>query len=398
MNREDFLMLNKNIIYFDNGATTLKPKQVKEAVNDYYDKYTANAHRGDYKTSAKVDLLYEETRQKVCNLINAREKSEIVFTSGTTQSINWIVFGYFKNILKKGDEVLLTQSEHASNILPWFKLAKDIGIKIKYIELNSDYEIDEEHLKKAITSRTKVISIAHITNVIGDTRDLKMISEIAHKNNILLVVDAAQSIAHSKIDVQNMDIDFLAFSAHKMYGPTGVGVLYGKYELLDKLEPMLYGGGMNAMFLENGYMELREIPTRLEAGTPNIEGVIGLGEAIDYLNDIGMDKIVKYEHDLRSYLLNKLNQLDFIEIYNANNKGTTLAFNINGVFSQDTAIYLDKYNICVRAGSHCAKILNNALNINNTCRISLSFYNTKEEIDLLINVLKNSENIWKEIL
>ena len=342
-------------------------------------------------------MLYEETRQKVCNLINAREKSEIVFTSGTTQSINWIVFGYFKNT-KTRFCFRYTESEHASNILPWFKLAKDIGIKIKYIELNSDYEIDEEHLKKSITSRTKVISIAHITNVIGDTRDLKMISEIAHKNNILLVVDAAQSIAHSKIDVQNMDIDFLAFSAHKMYGPTGVGVLYGKYELLDKLEPMLYGGGMNAMFMENGYMELREIPTRLEAGTPNIEGVIGLGKAIDYLNDIGMDKIVKYEHDLRSYLLNKLNQLDFIEIYNANNKGTTLAFNINGVFSQDTAIYLDKYNICVRAGSHCAKILNNALNINNTCRISLSFYNTKEEIDLLINVLKNSENIWKEIL
>jgi len=213
-----------------------------------------------------------------------------------------------------------------------------------------------------------------------------------------MVVDAAQSIAHMNVDVQDTDIDFMAFSSHKMYSTTGTGVLYGKFELLDKIVPINYGGGMNAMFTKDGYYELREIPTRLEAGTPNIEGVIALGEVINYLSHIGMDNIFRYEHNLRSYLIEELGKLDFIELYNKNNDSAIIAFNIKGVFSQDTAVYLDKYNICVRAGNHCAKILNNVLNINNTCRISLSFYNTKEEVDALINVLKNSKNIWQEIL
>ena len=213
-----------------------------------------------------------------------------------------------------------------------------------------------------------------------------------------MVVDAAQGAPHKKIDVQDMDIDFMAFSGHKMYGPTGIGVLYGKFDLLDKLIPMNYGGGMNAMFTKDGYLELREIPTRLEGGTPNIEGVLGLSAAIDYLNNIGMDNINKYEKELRNYLLNELEKLDFITIYNKGVESNIVAFNIDGVFAQDTAIYLDKYNICVRAGNHCAKMIDNVFNISNTVRISLSFYNTKEEVDLLINVLKNSKNIWKEIL
>ena len=299
-----------------------------------------------------------------------------------------IVFGYFRNKLKKGDEVLITMSEHASNILPWFILEREIGIKVKYIELDNNNEIAMDKLNNSINKNTRVISIAHITNVIGDVRDIKKIATIAHKNNILLVVDAAQSIAHTKIDVKDMDIDFLAASSHKMYGPTGIGILYGKFNLLKDLIPLEYGGGMNAMFDKDGYIELKDLPDRLEAGTPNI----------DYLNSIGIDKIHKYEHELRDYLVSKLKELDFIELYNANNYSTSVAFNIKGVFSQDTAIYLDKYHICVRAGNHCAKILNNVFNINNTCRITLSFYNTREEVDLLINVLKNSKNIWKEIL
>lgn len=398
MNRNDFELLNKNIVYFDNGATTLKPKCVKNAICNYYTEYTANAHRGDYSLSATVDSLYEGTREKIRDFINAKETSEIVFTSGTTNSMNMIVSGFFRNYLKRDDEVLVTLSEHASNILPWFILQKEIGIKVKYIELNDKHEVTIGNVKNAITDKTKVISLAMITNVIGDERPIKEISKIAHDNNILMVVDAAQGAPHKKIDVQDMDIDFMAFSGHKMYGPTGIGVLYGKFDLLDKVKPFNYGGGMNAMFTKDGYVELREIPTRLEGGTPNIEGVLGLSAAIDYLNNIGMDKINKYERGLRKYLINELSKLDFITIYNKDVDTNIVAFNIDGVFAQDTAIYLDKYNICVRAGNHCAKMIDNVFNISNTVRISLSFYNTKEEVDLLINVLKNSKNIWKEIL
>ena len=399
MNREDFPILsNSNLIYFDNGATTLKPKCVVDIVNDYNTKFTANAHRGDYKNSLTVDTLYDNTRDKIKDFINAKERSEIVFTSGTTEGMNMIIFGYFANVLKKDDEVLITLSEHASNIIPWFILQKEIGIKVKYIPLNEHHEVTIENFKKSITDKTKVVSIAYVTNVIGDERPIKEISKIAHDNNIFVVVDAAQGAPHKKIDVQNDDIDFMAFSGHKMYGPTGIGVLYAKFDLLDKITPMNYGGGMNAMFTRDGYVELREIPTRLEGGTPNIEGVLGLSEAISYLEDIGMDKINEYEKNLRKYLISELSKLDFIEVYNKDNDTNIVAFNIKGVFAQDAAIYLDKYNICVRAGNHCAKILDNVFNVSNTVRISLSFYNTKEEIDLLINVLKNSSNIWKEIL
>lgn len=400
MHREDFPILNNNnnLVYFDNGATTLKPKCVIDSIVDYNSKYTSNAHRGDYKNSLTVDNLYEGTRKKVMQFINAKEVSEIVFTSGTTDSLNRIVFGYFKNILHKDDEVLITLSEHASNVLPWFVLQEDLGIKVKFIPLNENNEVTFENVKSVINENTKVISLAHITNVIGDTRPIKEISKLAHENGVYMVLDAAQSVPHIKVDVQELDVDFMAFSAHKMYSTTGVGVLYGKFDLLDKMKPLTYGGGMNAIFTKDGYYELREIPTRLEAGTQNIEGVLALGSVIDYLNSIGMDNIYKYEHNLRKYLIDELSKLDFIDLYNKDNDSAIVAFNIKGVFSQDTAVYLDKYNICVRAGNHCAKILNNVFHINNTCRISLGFYNTKEEIDLLINVLKNSKNIWQEIL
>ena len=399
MNREDFAILrNSNVVYFDNGATTLKPDMVRNAIDDYYNKYTSNIHRGDYTNSLKVSELYEECRDKIREYINAKHSSEIIFTSGTTDSLNNIILGYFKYKLKNGDEVIISESEHASNILPWFVLEKELGIVIKYVNLSNKNEVTIDNLKKVITDKTKVVSLAHVTNVIGDIRDIKGISKVCHDNNILLVVDAAQSIAHTKVDVQDMDIDFMAFSGHKMYGPTGIGVLYGKFDLLQEVMPRNYGGDMNAMFTRDGYMELKDLPSRLEAGTPNIEGVLGLSACVDYINNIGIEKISRYEHELRDYLLNRLRELDFIKIYNEDNYSTTVAFNINGVFSQDTAIYLDKYNICVRAGNHCAKILKDVFNVANTCRISLSFYNTKNEVDLLINVLKNSKNIWEEIL
>ena len=398
MNRDDFPMLKQDIIYFDNGATTLKPKSVIDSISDYYSNYSANAHRGDYKISQKVDNMYEGVREKIRKFINAREASEIVFTSGSTDAINRVVFGYFKYKLKKGDEVLITESEHASNILPWFILEKSMGIVVKYIPLNEDNEVTIENVSKVISNKTRVISLAYVTNVIGDIRPIRDICNLAHKNNILVTVDGSQSAGHIKMDMIVDDIDFLAVSAHKMYGPTGVGFLYGKYDLLNEMVPLEYGGGMNAMFLSDGYMELREVPVRFEAGTQDIAGIIGMGAAIDYLNKIGLKNIIKYEHELKEYLVSRLNELDNIIMYNEKTIGNIVAFNVVNVFSQDTAMYLDKYNICVRAGNHCAKILNNVFNVNNTCRISLSFYNNKEEIDKLIDVLKNSNNIYNEIL
>lgn len=399
MNREDFKMLNNNeLIYFDNGATTLKPQTVVDSIVEYYTSYCANAHRGDYHNSMIVDTKYEEVREKIQKFINAPDKSEIVFTSGATDGLNRIVFGYFKKYLKSGDEVLITQSEHASNVLPWFILAKEKKLKINYIKLDENNEVTKENLKKAITKQTKVISLAYITNVIGDIRPIRDICTIAHQHNILVVGDAAQSLSHIKTDVTLDDIDFLVGSAHKLYGPTGVGFLYGKFSLLNQMDPLNYGGGMNAMYLMDGYLELREVPTKFEAGTQNIAGVIGMGAAIDYISQIGLNKIVQHEHQLKKYLLSRLKELNNIIIYNENNNSSIVAFNIKDIFSQDVAVYLDKHNICIRSGNHCAKTLNNIFKVNNTCRISLAFYNTKEEIDKLIDVLKNINNIWNEII
>jgi len=394
--RNDFPMLSKNIIYFDNAATTFKPREVINTIVDYYENYSANAHRGDYDISLKVDNVYEGVREKVRAFINANDIKEIIFTSGTTMALNMIVFGFFKDYLDKDDEVLITKSEHASNVLPWYELAREKDIKINYIKLNKDMEVTLDNVKNSVTSKTKVISLAHITNVIGDIRPIKEIIKYAHKNNILVVVDGAQSISHMKIDVKNLDVDFFAFSGHKMYGPTGIGVLYGKYELLNKLKPIYYGGGMNVSFTSGQEVIYKELPLRLEAGTQNIEGVIGLGAAIDYLNKIGLDNIYNYELELKRYAVERLRMLPNIIVYNENTNSNIVVFNVRNVFAEDTSRYLNKYNICIRAGSHCAKILSDELGIKNTCRMSLCLYNTKEEIDRLVEVL--NKDILKEIL
>ena len=393
--KNDFKMLNKSLIYFDSAATSFKPNSVVESITDYYTNYTANAHRGDYDISYEVDTKYEGVREKVRSFINADKTSEIVFTSGATQSLNMIAKGFFENYLSDGDEVLLTKGEHASNILPWFEIKKDI--KISYIEPSNDL-VTIENVKKAITKDTKVISIAHITNVIGDERPIKEITSLAHKNNILVVVDAAQSIPHKKVDVKDLDIDFMAFSGHKMCGPTGIGVLYGKYDLLKALYPQNVGGGMNNDFESNMTYKYKEIPHKLEAGTPNIAGVIGLGASIDYLNNIGIDKIEEYVLGLRGYAINKLSELNNIEIYNKDIKSTTIIFNVKGVHSQDTATYLNKKCICVRAGNHCAKILKDEIGVTNTCRVSLYFYNTKEDIDKLVEALDTDDILGKSLI
>lgn len=397
MHREDFPMLENNVIYLDNGATTLKPKVMLEELADYYNNYSANTHRGDYDMSLKVDAKFEETRELVRDLINAKSTREIIFTSGATDSLNKIIFGYFKNILKNGDEILITKSEHASNVLPWFELSDELNLKVNYIPLDEERKLNINNLINSITDNTKVVSIAHITNVVGDIRPIKEIIDYCHQRNILVVIDGSQSVAHIPVDVQNLDIDFLAFSAHKMCGPTGVGILYGKEKLLNNIKPIIYGGGMNSSFTHDGIREYKELPHLLEAGTPNIAGVIAFGSVIKYLMNIGLDKIKEYEEDLRSYALEKLKNVKDIIIYNENSESGIITFNIKNIFSQDLAIYLNKYNICVRAGNHCAKILKDELGIKSTCRISLYFYNTKEEIDYLVKIL-NNPNIINEII
>lgn len=397
MNRNDFEILKSNIIYFDNGATTLKPKVLSEAVSDYYNKYSANAHRGDYDMSLKVDTLYETTRTLVQKFINAKSKDEIIFTNNSTDSLNKIIFGYYQYHLKENDEVIITKTEHASNVLPWFELKDKLGIKIIYLPLTKDHKVTLDNLKKVITSKTKVVSLAHVTNVIGDVRPIKEISMLLKEKSIDLVVDGAQSVPHMITDVQNLDIDFLAFSAHKMYGPTGVGILYGKKEKLNMIRPIIFGGGMNATFQSDGFRIYSDLPTMLEAGTPNIAGVLGFKAVLEYLNNIGMDNIYKHEKMLKEYTLKRLKEIKNIVIYNESSESAIITFNYADIFAQDLAIYLNKYHICVRAGNHCAKMVKEEINIKNTVRISFSFYNTKEEIDKLIEVLKK-DNIKEEII
>ena len=345
MNREDFPMLKEDIVYFDNGATTLKPKCVVDSMVKYYQEHTSNIHRGDYDAAIVTNQLYDGTRDVVKEFINCNSPDEVVFTSGTTMSINMVVFGFMRKHLKAGDEVLLTKSEHASNVLPWIKLSEEIGIVIKYMDLDDDYSLPVSSVENSITDKTKVISIAHVTNVIGDIRDVYAIGEICKNKNIYFCVDGAQSVPHLKVDFKKANMDFLSFSGHKMLGPTGVGVLVGKYDLLQEMEPLCYGGGMNQSFEADSSYELKNAPTKLEAGTPAIAEVIGLRRAIKYLMSIGMEKIEKHEQELKEFLISELEKIPNIVLYNKNSKSGILAFNIDGVFAQESSIYLNHYHI-----------------------------------------------------
>ena len=397
MNREDFPMLDNNIVYFDNGATTLKPKRVVDVMNDYYLEHTSNIHRGDYDAALKTNQLYDNVRNIVAKFVHC-DPLEVIYTSGATMSINMVVFGYMKKHLKKGDEVLLNKAEHASNILPWIKLSEEIGIVLKYVPLNEEYELPYENIVSCVTDKTKVISLAHVTNVVGDVRDVERIGKYCHDNNILFHVDGAQSVPHMKVDFKNSYMDFLSFSGHKMCGPTGVGILVGRKELLEEMDPLCYGGGMNSFFEEDMSYELKDVPVKFEAGTPAIAEVIGLGEAITYLMDIGMDKIHEHELKLKKYLLDKIKDIPNIIVYNKNSNSGILAFNIDKVFAQDTSVYLNHYHICVRAGNHCAKMLKDEINIKNTVRVSMYLYNTYDDIDHLVEALLNSKDIFKIVL
>lgn len=395
--KKDFPILNTGIIYFDNAATTLKPQSVIDEVNSYYTNYSANAHRGDYKISQIVDDKLLNTRLKVKEFINAESKEEIVFTSGATESLNVIIKGFLKNYLKAQDEILTTKAEHASLILPLFSIVKQNGAVIKYIDLDANLKVTLDNIKKGITKKTKAIVISHVTNVLGDIRPIKEICKYAHKLGIIVVVDGAQSIPHEMVDVKDIDVDFLAFSAHKMLGPTGVGVLYGKEKYLKQVIPLIEGGGMNAFFDSLGNVEYKELPEKLEAGTQNLAGILGFSKAIDYINSIGIDNIKKREIELKKYMVDKLSNLKNVIIYNKDVENGIVTFNVKAVFAQDVAAYLDKNNICVRVGNHCAKILSEVLGVKNTCRISLYFYNTKEEIDKLVELLDNDNILYESL-
>lgn len=397
MNREDFAMLTKNIVYFDNGATTLKPKCVVDRMNKYYMEHTSNIHRGDYDSAIKTNEAYDNVRNIIGKFLNA-DPDCCVYTSGATMSLNLVVFGYMRKHLKAGDEVILNKGEHASNVLPWIILSKEIGIVIKYASLDENYCLTLDNIKECVTDKTKVISLAHVTNVIGDVRDIKSIGEFCHENNIIFNVDGAQSVPHMKVDFKNSYIDFLSFSGHKMCGPTGIGVLIGKKELLEETDPICYGGGMNSFFEDDNSYELKEVPIKFEAGTTPIAEVIGLGEAINYLMKIGMDNIHNHERKLKKYLIDQIKDIPNLILYNRGTDSGILAFNIDGVFAQDASVFLNHYNICVRAGNHCAKLLKDEINIKNTVRVSMYFYNNFDDIDRLVEALKNSKDIFKVVL
>ncbi len=388
--RNDFPMFKNNpdLVYLDSAATSFKPQVVIDAVSNVYYKYNANIHRGDYDLSYQISKEYDDVRKKVARFINADSEREIIFTSGTSASINLIALAYVKHNLKEGDEILLSKVDHASNLLPWFEIAKELSLSIKYIELNDDATINYEKLESCFSNKTKIIALAHVSNVMGYINDLKYIVSIAKKYNTKVVIDAAQSAPHLKIDVKELDIDFLALSAHKMLGPSGVGVLYGKMENLKQMKPATFGGGANARFNCLGEIIFKHIPFCFEPGTPNIEGVIGFGAALDYLEEIGMDNIYKHDEELLSYALNELKKNPKIEIINPKADISIISFRVKDIFSQDVSAYLNSLNIALRAGNHCAKILVDVIGVADSIRMSLYFYNNKEDIDRLLNALK----------
>ena len=376
-------MQSHPLVYLDNAATTFKPQCVIDAVVRYYTDQTANVHRGDYEISYQVSEAYEKTREDVARFIHAQPK-EIVFTAGASASLNLVAYGYGRKYLKAGDVILSTEAEHASNILPWFKVAEETGAKIEYIPLTEDGQLTLDNFRQAMHENVKIVAVADITNVLGYVAPIEEMTRIAHETGAIVVCDGAQSVPHTPTDVQAWGVDFLAFSAHKMCGPTGIGVLYGKYELLQKTDPFMLGGGSNARFDMCGNILLKDAPYKFEAGTPNIEGVLGLQQAVRYLESIGMEKIQAYEHELKAYAIEKLKKLDNLILYNPTSPTGIIAFNVKDVFAQDAAGYLNSQGIAVRSGNHCAKILLNVLKTSETIRASLYFYNTKEDVDRFV--------------
>lgn len=397
--RKQFPMLDgkktmggKPLVFLDNASTTFKPFSVIKAIEHYYSDVTSNSHRGDYDLCYNMDVEVEKARETVAKFING-ETREVVFTSGTSMSLNLIAYGYGVKFLTADDEILITEAEHASNVLPWFRVHELTGCKISFIPLDKEGRLTPENIKKVISKKTKLICVAHVGNVLGFIADVKALAKIAHEYGALISVDGAQSVPHIKTNVKDLDIDFLSFSGHKMCGPTGVGVLWGKYELLDKMDPFLSGGGMNAKFDMCGDVEYLNPPSKFEAGTMNLAGIIGLKAAIDFINKIGIDNIHQHEESLRAYFIEKAKKIDNLIIYNEHGGTGIITFNVKDIFAQDEATLLNSKGIAVRSGQHCAKILTDFLKTSATCRMSTYLYTTKEEIDTFIDALQNGGDI-----
>lgn len=387
----------KQLVYFDSAATSQKPIQVIETLERYYKEYNSNVHRGVHTLGTKATDAYEGAREKVRKFINAKSMEEIIFTRGTTTALNTVAASYGLENVKEGDEIVISYMEHHSNIIPWQQVAKKTGATLKYLPLQPDGTISLEDVRQTVTPNTKIVSIMQVSNVLGTINPVKEIGAIAHENGAIMVVDGAQSTPHMKVDVQDLNCDFYALSAHKMCGPTGIGVLYGKKELLNNMEPIEFGGEM-IDFVDLQESTWKELPWKFEAGTPIIGNAIGLGTAIDFLEEIGLHNIEKHEHELAQYALERLSEVDGVTIYGPKHRAGLVTFNIEDVHPHDVATVLDVEGIAVRAGHHCAQPLMKWLKASSTARASFYLYNTKEEIDTFVESLIKTKEYFTNVI
>ena len=397
--REQFPMLKtqkymqgKPLVFLDNASTTFKPQCVIDAIVKYYSEETANSHRGDYDLCYNMDVEISKTREVIARFVNC-DPNEVIFTSGDTMSLNLVACSLGRKILKKGDEVVLSYAEHSSDVLPWYQVCNEVGAVIKFIPLSENGEILPQNLDIVMSNKTKIVSIANVGNVLAYTANIKGLTSVAHKYGAYMVVDGAQSVPHNKTDFKDWDIDFLTFSAHKMCGPTGIGCLIGKYDILDMMDPFIVGGGNNVTFNTNQNVEYLNPPVKFEAGTLNLAGIVGFKAAVEFIESIGIENIQAHDVELFDYAIEQLLKLPHVILYNKEAKGGVVTFNVDGVFAQDEATLLNSKGIAVRSGQHCAKILNGFLKTPATCRMSTYLYTTKEDIDALVNALKDKGDI-----
>ena len=395
--RKDFPILTRKIhgkplIYFDNAATSQKPRQVIGAIDNYYRYSNANIHRSIHQIGEEATKLYEDAHEKIADFINADSYQNIIFTKNTTESLNLLAYSLTAK-LKKGDEIVISQMEHHSNFVPWQQLAMQRGLKLNFIKIDEGGNLDKNSIQENISKKTKIVSLTHVSNVLGTINPIKEIAKIAHENNALMAVDGAQSVPHMPVDVKKLDADFYAFSGHKMLGPTGIGVMYGKKELLEEMQPFLYGGEMiNEVGFEN--TTFNQLPWKFEAGTMNIAEAVGLGAAVDYLKKIGMENIRSYDKELVDYAVEKLKKIDWIKTYGPKERGAVISFNVDGVHPHDVSQILDSDGIAIRAGHHCCMPLMSVLGLPATARASFYLYNTEEEIDNFIKALHKVKKVF----
>lgn len=393
--RDDFPFFSqKELVYLDSAATSQKPKSVIDSLVNYYSYDNANIHRGIYSTAEKATQQFELVRSQIKSFINANRSEEIVFTKGATQSLNWVAFGFFRQILKPNDEILISVMEHHSNLVPWQQVANITGAKLKYINLSEDQQFDMVHFKDELNENVKVVALTHVSNVLGCINPISEITEMAHEFKAMVVVDGAQAVGHIDVDVQAIDCDFYCFSGHKMFGPTGVGILYGKYDLLDQLKPLEYGGEM-IDDVDYQISTFKDMPIRLEAGTPNIAGVIGLGAAINYIKDVGLQEITKHNKDLTEYAFKSIESIPGIHVYGSKDYCDVISFNISGIHPHDVATVFDSLGVEVRAGHHCAEVLMRYLNISSCLRASFHLYNNEFDVDQLVKAIKEVKRFFK---